>query len=308
MIFTNQKVKMLKRQHTKILFVVTQSEWGGAQKYIYDIAIRLPKSGFSIGVAAGEGPSKDLFNGLKKNNINTKCLSYLVRQINPIYDFLAFFELYKLFKKTQPDIIHLNSSKAGVLGSIAGRLAKINKIIYTVHGWVFNEPLPSWKKYFYRFAEKITAPLKTNIICISEYDKNVALKHNIAPAKKLITIHNGINLNTLNFYDKETARKLLSQATSYKLQADKLIIGIIANLYKTKGLDYLLKAAAELKDKTFIIIGEGPERKNLETHIKQHNLQKRVFLTGTVPNAHKYLKGFDIFILPSVKEGCPYTI
>lgn len=303
----------------KLLFIVTQNEWGGVQKYIYDLSTRLDKNTFSINVACGKEPPEELSKKLETKGIDTKKLSYLVRKINPIYDFLALIEIYKLIKKIKPDIIHLNSSKAGILGSIAGRLAKIPKIIYTAHGWVFNEPLPFWKKYGYLFAERITAPFKTKIICVSEFDRATALKNHIAPEKKLITIQNGIDINNLHFYDRETARNLLSKAISYKftpsgnevspsgLEANKPVIGTIANLYKTKGLDYLLKAAAKLPDKTFIIIGQGAEKKNLENIMKNNNINN-VILAGSLKNAYKYLKAFDIFVLPSVKEGFPYTI
>ncbi len=91
---------------------------------------------------------------------------------------------------------------------------------------------------------------------------------------------------------------------------DEIIIGTIANLYKNKGLEYLIYAAAKIKkpELKFVIIGDGPEKTRLEQLIKERRLEDSVFLAGYIDSAYKYLKAFDIFILPSVKEGQPWTI
>lgn len=308
----------------KIIYLVTQSEWGGAQKYIYDLATHLSKDEFDILVAAGED-DKELFNRLQKKQIRTQQLKHIVRAIRPIKEILAFFELLKLFKKEKPNIIHLNSSKISILGSFTGWMTKKVLglrsliIIYTVHGWVFNEPLPFWKKKLYYVLEKLTASLKDKIICVSEYDRQIALNKKIAKPSKLITIPNGTDLKPEDFLDKHLARQELQKIlntefriSNFEFLISNFAIGTIANLYPTKGLSYLIKAASCLikdnPDLIFIIIGEGDERKKLESLIKQHNLTDNFSLLGNVKAAYKYLKAFDIFVLPSVKEGWPYTI
>ena len=97
----------------------------------------------------------------------------------------------------------------------------------------------------------------------------------------------------------------------FKIQNLKLI-GTIANLYPTKGINFLIEAAAKLiKDHPellFVIFGDGPERKKLELMINDLGLKNKVLLAGYLPEAHRYLKAFDLFVLPSVKEGLPYAI
>ncbi len=301
----------------KIIYLVTQSEWGGAQKYIYDLATHLPKDEFKVLAAAGEG-NGELFNRLKEKQIPTYHLKHTVRAIRPIKEILAFFELLKLFKKEKPDIIHLNSSKISILGSLAGKIYASHvshptfRIIYTSHGWVFNEPLPFWTKKLYYILEKLTASLKDKIICVSEYDRGVALKKKISSPSKLITIPNGIGLNPGDFLNQQSARLELQKIPGSASRVPRSAIGTIANLYPTKGLQYLIEAASNLlkdnPDLIFMIIGEGDERKKLESLIKQYNLTDNFFLLGNIKDAYKYLKAFDIFVLPSVKEGWPYTL
>jgi len=292
----------------KILYIVTQSEWGGAQTYIYDLAENLSPELFDIHVASGQSNTSELTNKLIAKHIPSYQLQHLKRSINVIKDLRAIYEIYKLIKKINPDVVHLNSSKVSIVGSIAARFSGVPHIIYTAHGWVFNEPNSKLKNLFYYLSEKITAHLKDDIICVSEFDKQVAERRKITPKHKLIAILNGVDLKKLHFYDKDTARDLLSQKIKLELSLNQPIIGTIGNLYKTKGHAYLIDAAVKLPNYLFIILGEGPEREHLENLIKKHRLSDRFIMPGSIKNGYQYLKAFDIFVLPSVKEGLPYTI
>ncbi|MBI4427401.1 MAG: glycosyltransferase family 4 protein [Candidatus Magasanikbacteria bacterium] len=310
----------------KILYVITQGEWGGAQRYVFDLVTNL-KYDFEITVAVGESAGRvDLQNKLRSwntkhgaLNISIIPLKYLIRQISPFHDILAVFEIVKLCKTLKPDAVHLNSSKAGIIGSLA-RLLTIDYsllTIYTVHGWVFNEPNRKIDQWFYRFLEKFTARWKDKIIVLSPQDFTSGKRLGI-PEKKLIEIPLGIE--TPEFLYREEARRFLNP----RIRGDDIIIGTIANLYKTKGIDILIEAINLLKrnpsahppaggfaqdDSTrVIVIGEGPERKKLESLIKKYNLENTVFLIGALDNAAQYLPAFDIFVLPSRKEGFPYTL
>ena len=102
----------------KILFVITQGEMGGAQRYIFDLATNLDPSRYNTAVATGTEKS-DLRDALRAKGISTFELPHLKRSISPVSDILGIFELKNLIKKLNPEIVHLNSSKAGVIGSIA---------------------------------------------------------------------------------------------------------------------------------------------------------------------------------------------
>ena len=328
----------------KILYFITQAEFGGAQRYVFDLANNL-KTQFEVAVALAEqGNNLKLAKILDENNIKYFIIPHLKRHISPVSDMLALFEIIKLIKTYQPDIIHLNSSKISILGSIAAFITKLRvtscelRVIYTVHGWVFNEPLPTWLKYFYLWAEKFTAGFKDKIICVSEYDRQLALKYKIAPADKLVTIHNGIS--PINFYSREEAQKIINS----KIQKNKLstcrpgfdprskiqgheqvfrlrvkpamtnnfLIGSIGNLYKTKGYEYFIQTADLLVNHhlaaTFIVIGEGEERKMLENLIAKYNLKNNFILIGRIDDAAKLLPALDVYICFSVKEGFPYSV
>ncbi len=300
----------------KVLIMVTSSLYGGVQKYIGDLVANLDKDEFEVAVAVGgEKKDENWINSLGKIKSKIYRLKHVVRELNPWHDFLSAFEIYELLANYNPDIVHLNSSKIGSTGACVTWLfkkfhRKKMKIIYTAHGFVFNEPLNFFLKKFYIISEKISGFCKNKIICVSERDKIEALNRHIAHHKKFITIHNGIDLGKLNFLNKKDARQSLIKDT--KQQNEYVWIGTIANLFESKGIKHLIKAAKIVKKShqkiIFVVIGEGPLKKMLEKQIVDLDLENYFYLVGAKKEADQYLKAFDIFVLPSVKEGFPYSV
>lgn len=311
----------------RILLIITQSEFGGAQRFLYELITRMDKNKYEILVASEAKGKSDFLSSLEEKGIKIKKLKFLKREINPVFDCLEIIELMKLINNFKPAYLHLSSSKAGILGSIAGfkikflrpKKFKNMKVIYRIGGWSFNDPSPWWKKKMFFLAEKITAGLKDIIVVNNKADFNEALKLKIKPKKELKIIYNGIDALKMDFLPKDEARlkifKNISKKYGKTFQAD-FIIGVIANFYHTKGLEYFIETVKilklnfglDLQSTKFLIIGDGAERKNLESLIKKFDLSSEIFLAGQIPEASKYLKAFDIFILPSVKEGFPWVI
>ncbi|MBU2082247.1 glycosyltransferase family 4 protein [Patescibacteria group bacterium] len=289
----------------KILFIITKSEMGGAQRFLYEFVVRLSPLKYNLLVVAGG--NGELLEKLEKKNIKTS----LIKNFSNIPGFkniLAFFEILFLIKNFKPGILYLLSSEAGFSGALAGGLYRLLsrkkiKIIYRIGGWAFKEPRNIAIKKLYLLAEKISAPFKDIIITNSEFDRQLAIKNKIVKPEKITTIYNGLDVESLKFLPKEESKKRLGLKNN-------IVIGTIANLYKNKGLEYLIYAAAKIKNPElkFVIIGDGPEKENLKRLIGEMRLENSVFLTGYIDDAYRYLKAFDIFALPSVKEGQPWTI
>lgn len=297
----------------KILYLITQSELGGAQKYVFDLAVGL-RDEFDCFVGYGEQGDDGEFAALfQKEQIPCFTIPGLQREISLFAEIKTLRQLIKLIRDIKPDILHLNSSKISILGSIAGKICKVPKIVYTAHGWVFNAPLPEETKRKYKKMESFTAKFKHKIICVSEFDRQIAIAEKICPEDKLVTIHNGIAEPT--YLSKENAlRELISQAENekFKITASDIIVGSVGNLYKNKGFEYLIQGIKILVDNGVnikaIIIGEGEERRELENWIGQLRLERNVVLLGRINNASELLKAFDVYVCSSVKEGLSYTI
>lgn len=302
----------------KVLYIVTQPEFGGAQRYVFELANNF-KENLKIIVATGNDLSPNsLLERCEKENIETYKFKHLFREINILEDLKALKEILEYIKKEKPDIVHLNSTKAGILGTLACYLShfwiKQPKTIYTVHGWAFLEPISNSKRLFYLWAEKISAKFRDCLIVLSEKEKDITLEKRLSHPSKINVIPHGIDYNSMSFFIKEKARNILSEHIKFNLEDGDLIIGTVANLYPTKGLEFLIKAAKDIPKNynnrriIFIVIGEGSERKRLETLIKHYGLENSFFLAGSIPEAYKIFWALDIFVLPSVKEGLPYVI
>lgn len=301
----------------KILYLVTQTKWGGAQKYVLQMAGHFKKHN-EVHIAHGKIENNDtrFIDGAKKLGIKTIEMPYLVRKIDLTKDYIAMIDIYKLLSKEQYDLIHLNSSKTGALGSLAAKLYTSNpinttmRIVYTAHGFVFNEPLSKFKKKFYRFSERFSTSIQNLVITVSDYDKKSAVDNQISPEAKMFSIHNGLDIDKYNFYTKDEALEKL------KLKSDKKYFGTIASFYKTKGYPYLIEAIKTMIAKNppavekyrWVFIGDGPEIDNIKKLAKEQGVENYIKFLGQYDNAYKYLKAFDYFVLPSIKEGLPYTL
>jgi len=279
----------------KILFVITKSNWGGAQRYVYDLAISLPKDQFEVGVAFGQ-PGL-LANKLDAAHITTYPILSLQRDISIFADIKSFFELLHLFHAKKFDIVHLNSSKAAGIGALAARLAGVHHIIFTVHGWPFLENRNPVVRAFIFVFSWFTALLSHTVITISDYDLRIAHKMPFI-GNKAARIYNGIDPN-MTFGSGEKIRKSFPQGAT--------ITGAIGELNKNKNQQALIEQAKNNPNMFVAIVGDGEERKMLEKKIKKNNLGNRVKLFGFIPTTD-VLRGFDIFALPSLKEGLPYVL
>lgn len=282
----------------RILYLITQADGGGAQNYTLALAKH-----FHGAIAAGS-EAGELFQAAENSGLKTFRLNHLKRNINPYHDLMAIWEIRRLIQVYQPDILHLNSSKAGILGSFAGMGLK-TKIIFTAHGFVFNEPLPWPMRALYITLEKEASRFRDCIIAVSEKDRTVAAQYKIIPPEKIVTIHNG--LPDLDFLPPETAAEQLN------LPKNLFLFATIANFYKTKGLHILVDAVALLKQEVknkckFVIFGNGPEEQDIKLRLKNSGLTGNFLLLGKKDRAYQYLKAFNAFLLPSLKEGFPYVI
>jgi len=286
----------------KILYVITKGNFGGAQRYVFDLATSLPKDQFDVAVAYGEGTI--LKQKLLDAQIRMIEITTLGRDVNFLLDIKSFFELIALFRKERPDVVHLNSSKIGGLGGLAARIVGIPHIIFTGHGWAWNEERFFLSKIIIAILHYATIVLSHTTIAVSEQVKTQITRFPFI-SKKIKVIYNG----AVSFTLKEgfEARQLLAPASDYGL-----CIGTISELHTNKGLDYLIDAFAEISSLYphvgLIIIGEGTDRRTLESRITKHKLAHKVTLTGYVENAKSYLHALDIFTLTSRTEAFPYVL
>lgn len=278
----------------KILYLITKSNWGGAQRYVYDLATAFHSRGNSVIVAfGGHGLLEE---NLQKAGIRTASLGNLIRDISFIKEISVAKELYHFIKEEKPDILHLNSSKAAGMGGLIGRIVGVKHIVVTIHGAPFREDrAPILKKLIYFFTW-ITCLFAHTIITVSKQDE-ADIGTMFFVKKKLRTIYLGLT------YDPPQTR------LTPKARAMRIVT--VGDLTKNKGHMFALEAVEKLRDANVLfnyhIIGEGEERKKLEDFIVLKKLENVVQLLG-YQDARSVLHEYDIYLLSSVKEGLPYIL
>ncbi|MCX6717378.1 MAG: glycosyltransferase, partial [Candidatus Taylorbacteria bacterium] len=205
----------------------------GAQKYVFDIATSIDQELFDVSVLLGG--NGELKKGLEEKNIKTIELENSQRDIKARKDFRLFFELYKIFKKEKPDIIHLNSSKMGFIGTLAVFVLNLYfkltfksyklKTIFTAHGWSFNENRGFLSKLFFRVIHIMTIIMCHQTIVVAEILKNQIPK---IFRKKIVVIRNGIS--KIDFIERETAREKLFN-NNFQLK-DMILVGTMKQFQK----------------------------------------------------------------------------
>lgn len=298
----------------KVLLVITKSNWGGAQRYVYDLATHLGKQ-YEVAVVAGgtgaPGSSNGvLFQKLTQVQVRTLFVASLTRNIRLLGDVYAFYELWQLFRKEKPDVVHLNSSKAGGVGALAARCAQVPRIIFTAHGWPFWEkrvfPLP----FVIRLLSWITVVLSHKTICISQKDKD-ALSHFPLVRKKVEVIYNGIE--SIPFIERMDARKTLFDNAHLVAHEKDAWVVTIAEMTRNKNLFQAIDTVTTYNTTHprrifYTIIGTGELEASIVQYIKKKKMENHIHAYGFLDDARSYLKAFDVFYLPSLKEGVPYVL
>ena len=166
------------------------------------------------------------------------------------------------------------------------------------------------RRCLYRKLEQWTAKHKSKIIVLSSHDESSGKRIGIG-AHQLAVIPPGIDKRP-HMLTRHDARALIIEHLGINVPHDAFWFGTIANFYETKGLDVLIRAFAEqiktMPQAQLILIGDGPERESLTRLREDLHLLDRIHFAGFLSDAPRYLPACDIFVLPSRKEGLPYTI
>ena len=286
----------------RILYVITKASWGGAQRYVYDMALKARDAGYDVRVAAGT--PGELVERLDAQGIETVSIGSMKRDIGFKSEIASFISLIRVIRAFRPDVVHANSSKAAGLACLAARLTFVPRIIFTSHGWAFNEQRPSWQKLIIWVLHYSTVLLSHTTLCVSRAVRHDA-RHMLLAQSRLVVVHIGVEEGTL--LSREDARFMLAPHVSFPFW-----IGTIAELHPTKNIETLILAfstiAEEMPEAMLMVMGEGQDRVWLEGLIRDYGLEERVRLRGHVSNASAYLPALDIFVLPSRSEALGYVL
>ncbi|HEY6390641.1 MAG TPA: glycosyltransferase family 4 protein [Bryobacteraceae bacterium] len=274
----------------KILILITRAELGGGQTHVVDL-LRGLRDEFEVELGTGE--TGYLTEAAEALGIRAHVIPDLVQPMRPLRDLKALWQCVRLIRTVRPDVVHAHTSKAGVIGRLAARLAGVPSI-FTAHTWCFAEGT-SWKwKAVGMPVERIAARCAARIITVSEANRTLAVRHRIAAPGKFVTVHNGIADSPHRANPGERAAPQIVMVARFSEQkAQALLIDAVA----------LIRAPFRL-----VLVGDGPLRPAAEQQVAKLNIGDRVRFLGQRMDIAEILASSHIFALFTHWEGFPISI
>lgn len=282
----------------KILYCITSSSWGGAQLHVLELcADQLARGNEVTFIVGNKGPLLDKVKQLK--GVKVILLPSLVREISPTNDIKAIVELRKIIKSESPDIVHLHSSKAGVIGRLSSiGLRKKIKVIFTVHGWAFTDGVSSrLKKSLYRIVEKSVRHFTDLFICVSYYDEKIGKRDKVLDSTSNVkVIHNGSTTPS-------------EQSINYSVHMPLRLV-MIARFSPQKDQETLINAVTKLPKDSYKLtfVGDGETLQTNKELVSKYGLNHNIKFAGFKDDISDELINNDVYILSTHYEGLPISI
>ena len=276
------------------MIMITRAERGGAQSHVLEL-LRL-RDRARITVVSGEDGF--LLEEARALGLHTVVVPNLVAQIDPRRDLRAVRDVARLLRQERPDLLHLHSSKAGLIGRVAAQLAGVPSV-FTAHGWAFTEGASPARRQLAVWSERLAAPLSAAIIAVSDHDRTLSTRLRVT--KRARTIYNALSGGT--HVDPSAARRTPSGE-----ERERVRVLMVARFVPQKNQALLLRAAASLPETELWLIGDGPGLPEARALATELGMQERVWFAGSRSDVNDLLSSGDIFCLCSHYEGLPISI
>jgi glycosyltransferase involved in cell wall biosynthesis len=256
-------------------------------------------AGHSVGLVAA--PEPRLMSEAKNIGVQIFPNPHFVFGVQPLQDIRALWPVFQTVRKFNPDIISAHSTKAGYAARLAGAILR-KTVVFTAHGWPFTAGRGTWQKYLLALVERLAAIVTAAVICVSAYDRELALKFKVAPLEKLVLIHNGVDPIPLLNANKERVRR--------EFGLGKVpVLAMVGRLTPAKDPLTLLEACRLLETNfRLMMVGDGELRGKMEQFVARNNLRYKVTFTGERNDIPEILAASDILVLDSRWEGLPLII
>ena len=271
------------------MYVITRGDTiGGAQMMVRDLVFGTIQRGHEAVVVTGvPGP---LTEQLAERGIDVRICPGMLRKIQPLHDLRAVRALIELIREIRPDLVSTHSSKAGIVGRVAAWRAGV-PAMFTAHGWAFTGGVAQPKRTIYRLIERATERLADRIVCVSDYDRDLAIRGGMS-ADRIVTIHNALP-------DVDPSLRARPSA------GDPVRLVKIARFQEPKDHETLFRALTTLPEVEVDLVGDGPDMDEAKALAERLRLGPRVHFLGERLDVPEILARSHIFVLCSRWEGFP---
>lgn len=289
----------------RILHIVGDSPFGGGSVVILELAKLGKRLGWDVDVLTTDPTFQSV---LTQHNIGYVSLDVIPQKIHPIKDTVGLVRLTKYLAANHYDLVHTHTSKAGVLGRLAARIAKVRAIVHTVHGFAFHEGSSKKAIFLYSSIERSAARWCHRLVTVSHYHRDWALRLGIGTSNSVVAIPNGIDGSRV-----QTIRSRDTVRSDWGIRENEFILLTPGRLAEQKGIEYLLRALPALDDAILcnircVIAGTGPLEERLRQLTSDLGLNNYVRFVGFQRDIGSILNAADLVVLPSLWEGLSIAV
>lgn len=295
---------------TKVLHPITRLIIGGAQENTMLTAQFLDMQKWDVAIVSGPqtGSEGSLIDAVRAGGTPLILEPTLVREVHPIKDLRALIRLMRLMRRERYTIVHTHSSKAGILGRWAAKLAGVPVIVHTVHGWGHHDWQHPLVRAYYILLEKLTLPITDKLIVVSPLNIEKGLADGIGAPNNYCVIRSGIEMERFGHPQVERS----TTRATWGIPTDALVVGTVTRLSPQKApLDFVRAAAIVSKsypETYFLMVGDGSLHSQVEALAAELGIANRLVLTGLRRDVPELMAAFDIFALSSLWEGLPRVL
>lgn len=298
---------------TKVLHVITRLDRGGSAQNTLLTCLGLSDRyemvlvhGLSLESQMTDWEWQSVHRGIeeaKDRGVKVVPISSLVRKIAPVQDLQAFFSLWRLMLQERPDIVHTHTSKTGILGRWAAKMAGVPIIVHTPHGHVFYGHFGPLVSRFFLAIERLMASITDRMVALSEGERNDYIRFSVSSPDKIVTIHSGVEIDRYMKAEVNVEEK----RRSLGLNPNGLVVGTVGWLLPIKGPIHLLNAMAHIwrnhPEIRLVFVGKGELEGKLRAEASRMGVSERVTFLGWRDDIPEIMQILDIFVLPSLNEG-----
>ncbi len=264
-------------------------------------------AGYDVSTASAGGAHVE---SLTSRGIAHLLVPSLSRNMDPIHDLRAVRELRALFRRVQPDIVHTHNPKPGVLGRMTARACNVPIVVNTVHG-LYAQPSDRWSRRGAVYGLERLAASFSDAELVQNSEDVATLKRLGVPADRLHLLGNGIDLER---FSRTTSRRSggVALRREFGIDLDVPVIGMVGRLVWEKGYREFFDAVTELRASSavpFEVVVVGPSETGKVGAVDQHSIDRMrglgVKFLGSRTDVPRLLSLFDVFALPSYREGYP---
>ena len=302
----------------KVVHIITRLDMGGSAQNTLLTALNHDQQRYSVCLIKGSTHesamtqeetqlvNKQLATA-EKQGIKVVDLPSLVRRISPLNDIRSFVSIFRILRKSKPDIVHTHTSKAGLIGRLSAWMARFPIITHTPHGHVFYGHFGRSLSKIFLQMEKLLGRITHHQIALTPEECNDYLSLRVSQTGNTSVIHSGVDVHRFI----EGAKQRTGTRKKLGIPPDSLVIGYVGWLIPIKGVTYLVSAMAKVAEgyprSLLVLVGKGDDKGEKEMKLKEQveraGLEDKVRFLGWRPDVDEIMGCFDVFVLPSLNEG-----